>query len=220
VEYGAPCMQSVGGKGWNEKLAAASKEDCLFLNVWTSEWPAKSKKPVMFWIHGGGNAGRSAIGSTGTEPSFDGERLSRHGVVVVTINYRLGVFGFISHPELSAASPHKASGNYGLMDQIAALKWVRDNIAKFGGDASNVTVFGQSAGAQDTGMLMASPLARGLFHKTKRRHPFLGTAVCVRESARQCEGPNRSKTLRSDAGLLDEFRQNRKPERPRLAAMA
>jgi para-nitrobenzyl esterase len=158
-------MQSVGGKGWNEKLAAASKEDCLFLNVWTSEWPAKSKKPVMFWIHGGGNAGRSAIGSTGTEPSFDGERLSRHGVVVVTINYRLGVFGFISHPELSAASPHKASGNYGLMDQIAALKWVRDNIAKFGGDPANVTVFGQSAGAQDTGMLMASSLTRGLFRQ-------------------------------------------------------
>ena len=130
VDYGAPCTQSVGGNGWNAKLAAASKEDCLYLNVWAPEWPSKGKKPVMLWIHGGGNSGGSAIGATGTEPSFDAERLSRHGVVVVTINYRLGVFGFIAHPELSAESPHGASGNYGLMDQIAALRWVRDNIAE------------------------------------------------------------------------------------------
>jgi para-nitrobenzyl esterase len=165
VEYGAPCMQSVGGNGWNREIAAASKEDCLYLNVWTSEWPPRQSRPVMLWIHGGGNSGGSAIGSTGTEPSFDGERLSRRGVVVVTISYRLGIFGFIAHPELSAESPHGASGNYGILDQVAALRWVRDNIARFGGDPANVTVFGQSAGAQDTGMLMASPLARGLFAK-------------------------------------------------------
>jgi para-nitrobenzyl esterase len=162
VEYGAPCTQNA--RSGNDPRAAG-KEDCLYLNVWNSEWPAKGKKPVMLWIHGGGNTGGSAIGSTGIEPSFDGERLSRHGVVVVTIHYRLGVFGFIAHPELSAESPHHASGNYSLMDQIAALKWVRDNIAKFGGDPSNVTIFGQSAGAQDVGMLMVSPLARDLFHK-------------------------------------------------------
>jgi para-nitrobenzyl esterase len=165
LAYGAPCMQIAGGNGWNKEIAAASKEDCLYLNVWTPEWPVRGKKPVMLWIHGGANNGGSAIGSTGTEPSFDGERLSRHGVVVVTIHYRLGAFGFLAHPELSAESPHKASGNYGIMDQIAALKWVRDNIAKFGGDPANVTVFGQSAGAQDTGMIMASPLAMGLFRQ-------------------------------------------------------
>jgi para-nitrobenzyl esterase len=163
VEFGAPCSQR--SSGWNDKLAAAGKEDCLFLNVWTSPWPTQSKKPVMVWIHGGANMGGSALGLTATEPSFDGERLSRRGVVVVSIHYRLGVFGFMAHPELSAESAHQASGNYGIMDQIAALKWVRDNISKFGGDPSNVTVFGQSAGAEDLGMLMISPLARGLFHK-------------------------------------------------------
>jgi para-nitrobenzyl esterase len=132
VEYGAPRSQIASG--CNDKVAAAAKEDCLYLNVWTSDWPVKGKKPVMFWIHGGANMGGSAMGFAGIEPHFDGERLARHGVVVVTINYRLGVFGFIAHPELTAESPHKTSGNYGLMDQIAWLRWVRDNIAKFGSD--------------------------------------------------------------------------------------
>jgi para-nitrobenzyl esterase len=117
----------------------------------------------MLWIHGGANMGGSSLGSGGIEPPFDGERLSRRGVVVVTINYRLGMLGFMAHPELTAESPHRSSGNYGLLDQIAALKWVRDNIARFGGDPKNVTIFGQSAGAHDVGLLMTSPLARGLF---------------------------------------------------------
>jgi para-nitrobenzyl esterase len=161
--YGAPCAQ-VNGE-WNEKAATLGREDCLFLNVWNSEWPARGQKPVMLWIHGGGNMGGSALGLGGIEPSFDGAALSRRGVVVVTVQYRLGVFGFIAHPELTAESPHHASGNYGVQDQIAALRWVRDNIAKFGGDPRNVTIFGQSAGALDVGLLMTSPLARGLFHK-------------------------------------------------------
>jgi para-nitrobenzyl esterase len=151
--FGSPCPQNSGGQ-----MLAASKEDCLFLNVWTPEWPSKSRKPVLFWIHGGGNYG-------GNSANFDGEKLARHGVVLVSINYRLTVFGFFSHPELTRESPHKASGNYGLMDQIAALKWVRENIAKFGGDPGNVTVFGQSAGAVDANVLMTSPLAKGLFHR-------------------------------------------------------
>ena len=163
IEYGAPCAQIASG--WNDKVAAAGKEDCLYLNIWTTEWPPKVKKPVMFWIHGGANMGGSAMGAAGIEPPFDGESLSRRGVVVVTINYRLGVFGFLAHPELSIESPRKSSGNYGLMDQIAALKWVRDNIVRFGGDLANVTVFGQSAGGHDTGLLMTSPPARGIFHK-------------------------------------------------------
>jgi para-nitrobenzyl esterase len=162
-EYGAPCAQVAGG--WNDKVAAIGKEDCLFLNVWTPEWPAGPRKPVMVWIHGGANMGGSAMGAAGIEPPFDGARLARRGVVVVTINYRVGLLGFMAHPELTAESPHRASGNYGLLDQVAALRWVRENAAAFGGDPGNVTVFGQSAGAHDIGLLMVSPLARGLFHR-------------------------------------------------------
>lgn len=161
--YGAPCAQVAGG--WNDKAAALGSEDCLFLNVWNSEWPARASKPVMVWIHGGANMGGSALGAGGIEPPFDGAALARHGVVVVTVQYRLGLFGFIAHPELTAESPHHASGNYGLMDLIAALQWVRDNIAKFGGNPKNVTIFGQSAGSLNVGLLMTSPLARGLFQR-------------------------------------------------------
>jgi para-nitrobenzyl esterase len=153
--FGAPCAQNSGGR-----MLEGSKEDCLFLNVWTPEWPVTSRKPVMFWIHGGGNFGGSS-----SNAGFDGEGLARHGVVLVSANYRLTLFGFFAHPELTHESSHHASGNYGLMDQIAALRWVRDNIAKLGGDPGNVTVFGQSAGAVDANVLMTSPLAKGIFHK-------------------------------------------------------
>ena len=163
TKYGATCAQI--DARWNKKAADLGSEDCLFLNIWTADWPAKSGKPVMFWIHGGGNMGGSALGQGGIEPPFDGEALSKHSAVVVTINYRLGVLGYLAHPELSKESGHKGSGDYGLMDQIAALKWVRDNIAKFGGDPANVTIFGQSGGAQDVGLLMTSPLSKGLFQR-------------------------------------------------------
>jgi len=155
TEFGPPCAQNSGGH-----ILESSREDCLYLNVWTPDWPVGSARPVMFWIHGGGNYGGTASGA-----NFDGESLARRGVIVVTANYRLTIFGFYAHPELSRESPHHASGNYGLMDQIAALEWVRDNIAKFGGDPGNVTIFGQSAGAVDANVLMTSPLARGLFHR-------------------------------------------------------
>jgi para-nitrobenzyl esterase len=112
----------------------------------------------MVWIPGGGNFG----GASGTGVN-DGENLARHGVVVVTINYRLGLFGFFSHPELTRESPHHASGNQGILDQIAAIRWVRQNIAKFGGDPANVTIFGESAGSLDVSVLMTSPLSKGLF---------------------------------------------------------
>jgi para-nitrobenzyl esterase len=153
--FGAPCAQNSNGK-----MLAASSEDCLYLNVWTPEWPAASRRPVMFWIHGGGNYAGTASGA-----NFDGESLARHGVILVTANYRLTVFGFFAHPQRTRESPHHASGNYGLMDQIAALQWVHDNIAKFGGDPGNVTVFGQSAGAVDANVLMTSPLTKGLFQR-------------------------------------------------------
>lgn len=157
--FGAPCAQPLLGD-WNKRDAEFSKEDCLFLNVMTPAWPAKEPLPVMVWLHGGGNEG-----GTASSPLYKDGTLVQHGIVLVTVNYRLGVFGFLAHPELTRESPHKTSGNYGLMDHIAALHWVQDNIAKFGGDPSNVTVFGQSAGAQDTSYLMTSPLAKGLFHK-------------------------------------------------------
>jgi para-nitrobenzyl esterase len=161
--YAAPCAQIAAG--WNDRTAAISKEDCLYLNVWAPAWPPSSRLPVMFWIHGGANMGGSTLGAGGIEPAFDGEKLARHGVVVVSAAYRLGVFGFMAHAELTAESAHQASGNYGLLDQVAALRWVHDNIAQFGGDPAKVTIFGQSAGGMDVGLLMASPLARGLFQR-------------------------------------------------------
>ena len=164
ADYSAACAQA--DTGWNRLARSRMSEDCLYLNVWTPDRPsAGAKHPVMVWIHGGTNTGGSAIGQAGIEPPFDGIALARHGVVLVTLNYRLGLLGFVGHPELTAESPHKASGGYGLLDQVAALRWVHDNIARFGGDPANVTLFGQSAGAQDTTLLLTSPLARGLVHK-------------------------------------------------------
>ncbi|MCY4076829.1 MAG: carboxylesterase family protein [Acidobacteria bacterium] len=135
-------------------------EDRLYLNVWTAAEDAAEARPVMVWFHGGGHSG-----GWGSARVFDGTALAQKGVVLVTINYRLGPFGFLAHPALSAESEHGSSGNYGLLDKVAALAWVRDNIAAFGGDPGNVTIFGQSAGSWSVCYLMASPLAAGLFHK-------------------------------------------------------
>jgi para-nitrobenzyl esterase len=129
--------------------------------VWNAEWPASKKsKPVMLWIHGGGN-----FGGTSLTASWDGESLARRDVIVVGANYRLGIFGFFAHAALTNESARHASGNYGLMDQIAAMRWIQANIKQFGGDPNNVTVFGESAGSMDINMLMASPLTRGLMHR-------------------------------------------------------
>ena len=133
-------------------------EDCLSLNVWTSK--AARKAPVMVWFHGGSQT----FGYTGS-PLYDASALAARGVVVVTVNYRLGVLGYLALPALSAESPHGSSGNYGLLDQIESLRWVRRNIAAFGGDPTNVTIFGESAGAMSVVQMLASPLARGLFQK-------------------------------------------------------
>ncbi|MFP5248649.1 MAG: carboxylesterase/lipase family protein [Acidobacteriota bacterium] len=157
--FGSPCAQPALG-GWNRHDAENGRENCLFLNVIAPAWPAARPLPVMVWLHGGANLGGSAGGALYSEGA-----LANHGVVLVTLNYRLGIFGFMALPALDSESPHRASGNYGLMDQILALRWVHANIAAFGGDPGNVTVFGQSAGAMDTGMLMTSPAARGLFRK-------------------------------------------------------
>jgi para-nitrobenzyl esterase len=158
-ESGPPAAQP--RQGWNDQFAAASREDCLYLDVWTPAWQSKSGQPVMLWIHGGANV----AGAGGADPLYDGSALIKRGVVLVVIEYRLGIFGFFGHRELTRESLHHASGNYGILDQIAALQWVHDNIAKFGGDPGNVTIFGQSAGAIDVLALMASPLSTGLFHR-------------------------------------------------------
>lgn len=144
---------------YQSKLPTLS-EDCLYLNIWTPAKSAKDSLPVMVWIHGGGFTRGTA--NTG---AYDGEALARKGAVIVTINYRLGIFGFFAHPGLSAESGHHASGNYALLDQIAALQWVKKNVAAFGGDPGRVTIFGESAGSWAVNALMASPLAKGLFQR-------------------------------------------------------
>jgi len=139
-------------------LPNPKSEDCLYLNVWA---PKSAKDlPVIVWIHGGGY-----YGGTAGQPVFDGASLAKHGAVVVTLNYRLGIFGFFSHPELTAESPDNASGNQGIEDQIAALKWVKGNISVFGGDPTKVTIMGESAGGESVAILVASPLAKGLFQR-------------------------------------------------------
>jgi para-nitrobenzyl esterase len=156
--FGAPCAQRPNP--FAPGAGEMSNEDCLHLNVWTSAWPPKGKRAVMVWIPGGANTT-----GTASQALYDGTSLSALDVILVTIDYRLGPFGFFSHPELTKESPHHASGNQAFLDQIAALQWVRENILKFGGDPANVTVFGESAGAIDISVLMTSPLAKGLFHR-------------------------------------------------------
>jgi para-nitrobenzyl esterase len=155
-EFGPRCMQ---GRIFDDMVFrdAGPSEDCLYLNVWA---PAhvSTPLPVMVWIYGGG----FQAGAT-SEPRQDGERLAKKGVLVVSMNYRLGIFGFFSHPELAKESERNASGNYGLLDQLAALRWIHDNIASFGGDPSNVTIFGESAGSMSVNAQVTSPLAAGLF---------------------------------------------------------
>ncbi|TFV93054.1 carboxylesterase family protein [Algoriphagus kandeliae] len=148
---------------WSEEFLIPKEpisEDGLYLNVWTPAQKTAESLPVMVWIHGGGFSAGS-----GTVPLYDGEALAKKGIVVVTINYRLGIFGFLAHPELSQENPDGVSGNYGILDQIAALEWVKNNIKAFGGDPSNVTIAGQSAGAFSVNALVVSPKAKGLFHK-------------------------------------------------------
>ena len=172
--FAAACYQSVASP-WGpysmEFIAGEPvSEDCLYLNVWK---PAgtRRKLPVLVFIHGGGFGG-----GAGHVPAYDGASLAAQGAVVVTINYRVGVFGFLAHPALSAQSPTRTSGNYGLLDQIAALRWVRSNVARFGGDPGNVTIAGESAGAASVNDLQVSPLAKGLFH---RGVSFSGASMAI-----------------------------------------
>lgn len=179
LEFGPACWQTDSPQGsvYADRPLRMS-EDCLFLNVWR---PAQAlRAPVMVWLHGGAlRRGDPASGM------YDGEQLAKHGVVVVTVNYRLGVLGYFAHPQLSDESPRGASGNYGLLDQIEALRWVQENIEAFGGDPRNVTLFGESAGALSAIELLSSPLGRGMFHRAILQSGYL---VSNRELRRDCLG--------------------------------
>ena len=160
LRYAPACIQ--GGSPWPPGTPTETQsEDCLYLNIWRpADAQSGARLPVMVWIPGGGWTDGS-----GSAPLYDGSRLARRGVIVVTINYRVGAFGFLAHEALSRESPHASSGNYGLRDQVAALRWVHDNIDAFGGDATRVTIFGQSAGSMSANLLTVSPPARGLFQR-------------------------------------------------------
>ena len=161
TEFGSRCMQ---GAVYSDMIFRdpGINEDCLYLNVWVpaKSMRGKSKLPVMVWIYGGG-----FVSGATSEPRQDGTNLAKEGVVVVSMNYRLGIFGFFAHPELATESGRNSTGNYGLLDQVAALEWVKHNVAAFGGDPGNVTIFGESAGSFSVSDLMASPVAKGLFQR-------------------------------------------------------
>ena len=161
--FSSSCQQAVSPTGfgpWSAEYVISNEasEDCLYLNIWTPAKSPSEKLPVLFWIYGGGfNSGGTSVAI------YDGTHLASKGVIVVSVNYRVGVYGFFAHPALSAENPARASGNYGLLDMVAGLRWVHDNIASFGGDPARVTIAGQSAGAASVHHLISSPLAKGLF---------------------------------------------------------
>lgn len=174
-KFGAACMQP-GPRGpsiyaWD---LPAMSEDCLTLNIWAPE--NATNAPVFVWIHGG-----SLTTGSGGDPLYDGSALAKRGIIVVSINYRLGALGYLAHPALSAESPDQVSGNYGLLDQIEALRWVQRNIAAFGGDPGKVTVAGESAGALSVMYLMTAPEARGLFHKAIAQSAYMVSAPALRD---------------------------------------
>ena len=177
TQFGAACIQPKGRPDsiyfWS---LPKTSEDCLYLNVWA---PGDARNaPVFVWIHGG-----ALSGGSGSEPLYDGTKFAERGIVVVTINYRLGPLGFLVHPALSAESRRKISGNYGLLDQVAALQWVKKNIGAFGGDAANVTIAGESAGGLSVMYLMAAPGAHGLFHKAILQSSYMVSAQELRTAS-------------------------------------
>lgn len=179
---GPACAQPRGDAGFYGQGEFEMAEDCLTLNVWTRAGNAAAALPVMVWIHGGALV-------SGGGARYPGELLTSKGVVLVTVNYRLGPFGFLAHPALSAEHDRGVSGNQGLRDQIAALEWVRDNVGQFGGDAGNVTIFGESAGALSVSLLQASPMARGLFHRVIGQSGGAFQPMTFRAEATAYSGP-------------------------------
>lgn len=211
TEYVPRCTQ--GGAGAPNANAPPTSEDCLYLNVWTTADSPNDRRPVMVWLYGGG-----FFGGAGSEPRYAGDGLARKGAVVVTLNYRLGSLGFFAHPELSAESERRVSGNYGMLDAIAALQWVQRNIAAFGGDAGNVTVFGESAGANLAGALVASPAAEGLFHRAiAQSGGFMGLGLARTGTLARAEETG-AKAL-ADAGIASVAEARAKPAAEVFAAI-
>ncbi len=191
-EFGNVCVQPTTEPRYvniaNMEGSPPLSEDCLYLNVWTAAESAADELPVMVYFYGG-----AFTDGGGAAPLYDGAALAERGAVVVTMNYRLGPLGFLAHPDLTAESEFDSSGNYGLMDMIASLEWVQQNIAAFGGDSNNVTIFGQSAGAMAIASLMTSPVAEGLFHRAIGQS-IMGGAVSP-------NGPNATLAAQEQQGL-------------------
>ncbi|KAA5548805.1 carboxylesterase/lipase family protein [Adhaeribacter rhizoryzae] len=190
-------------------------EDCLYLNVWTGAKTAGEKRPVIVWIYGGGfNSGGTNV------PIYDGEAMARKGVVFVSVNYRVGIFGFFAHPELTKESGRNASGNYGLLDQVAGLRWVQQNISAFGGDPQNVTISGQSAGSMSVNLLVASPLAKNLFTKAIAQsgasftRKSLSLAQAEQEGLKMAEKLNASTLAQLRKMPANELQQKGQGSRP------
>jgi para-nitrobenzyl esterase len=175
-QFGPACYQPMAPAGVYTNAPATMSEDCLYLNIWTPQ--NAHKAPVLVWIHGG-----ALTGGFSHDSLYDGTKMAARGIVVVSINYRLGVLGFLAHPELSAESPLKVSGNYGLLDQIEALRWVQRNIAAFGGDPANVTIAGESAGGLSVMYLMTAPSAHGLFAKAIAESAYMISMPALKERA-------------------------------------
>ena len=205
--FGPVCVQPKGNGRLNVSVdmpdSPKADEDCLYLNVWTAASRAGERRPVMVWIFGG-----AYTEGAGSSRHNDGEALARKGVVLVTFNYRLGPFGFFSHPELDAESGHNASGNQAVWDSIAALKWVQANIAAFGGDPANVTIFGESAGSSLSAGLVGSPAAKGLFRRAiSESGAWMGLSMAPMRSRASAEGPGTGRGAQPMAALpLAELR--------------
>lgn len=219
TRWPSACVQDHGNVEWYQGIAKAFgqppevapqrpeiAEDCLFLNIWTPD--VGTQLPVMVWIHGGAN-----VNGWSFEPNYRGRELAAMGTVVVSIQYRLGVFGFLAHPTLSAESPHGSSGNYGILDQIEALRWIQANIADFGGDPDNVTLFGESAGAGDIAYLLLSPLTEDLFHRAISQSG--GWPVDQRRTLAENEAQGVDFLSGTTAASIDELRG--KPAAPLFA---
>ncbi|HTU33937.1 MAG TPA: carboxylesterase/lipase family protein [Candidatus Acidoferrum sp.] len=200
TKFGARCMQGNVYGDMNFRDDGPS-EDCLYLNVWTPAKDSHANLPVMVWVYGGGFAAGAS-----SEPRQDGTMLAKKGVVVVSMNYRLGIFGFFAYPALANESAHHASGNYGLMDQVAALQWVRRNITAFGGNPHEVTIFGESAGSFSVSGLIASPMARGLFERAiGESGAFLGKGPATKSLAdSEADGEKFAESI--GAGSLEALR--------------
>jgi para-nitrobenzyl esterase len=204
-DFAPDCPQEASKLGSSAGIERPQSEDCLYLNVWTPNHSQAAKLPVMVWIYGGGFQGGSAA-----RPLYDGTRFAQKGIVLVTINYRVGAFGFLAHPELSAESRHHTSGNYGILDQIAALQWVRKNAAAFGGDPHRVTIFGESAGSTSANILQASLLAKGLFARVigeSTSQMDAAAGLLGRQSLAQAEQQGVRFASSHGAGSLAELRR-------------